>query len=121
MLCVTVSDDVENAAISVEPGDTVRLPLTVVGPASTAQAPEIVTFPEMVPLSVPTVIGKLSALTVQVVVFAAAVPAVTAKIGGSVGRCVIVHKRHALGLASATRPRSGLTGPLLAKAAPRFR
>src|SRR5437899_1958288 len=45
-LPVTVSGEDPNAAISVEPFPMVRFPLIVVGPASTAQAPEILTCPE---------------------------------------------------------------------------
>ncbi len=46
MLPVTVSGEDANSAISVEPFPMVRFPLIVVGPASTAQAPEILTCPE---------------------------------------------------------------------------
>src|SRR5437899_68523 len=47
----------------------VRFPLIVVRPALTAQAPEIFTCPESVPLSVPSSVGKLSALPAHVLCF----------------------------------------------------
>jgi len=73
MFLFTVRGEEANAAMSVEPGSTVRLPLIVVGPATAPQTPETWTFPEYVPLRTPASAGKLSALPVQVALsFAAA-------------------------------------------------